>query len=176
MAKKNKRKGSFRRAKTPEARERQNRAISRNYAEKDAKRKKTQKNVGEVNNQSAQIKQVPSKKSNIKEPGDVDVLIKTHKDNKGGHYHVILENIDDKHVSVGLTTDPKKGKNSTNYKLEKSPFLDGQVSYLRRQGTVDDYSAYTGALTGIMTSKDYGQAKIYGERAKQKYLDRKNKR
>ena len=53
MAKKKKRKGDFRRAKTPEGRVRQNRAISRYYAEKeDAKRKKTKKNVDEVNNQA----------------------------------------------------------------------------------------------------------------------------
>ena len=73
MAKKKKRKGDFRRAKTPEGRVRQNRAISRYYAEKeDAKRKKTKKNVGEVNNQSnessyyrpVQVKPIPARAVN----------------------------------------------------------------------------------------------------------------
>lgn len=73
MAKKKKRKGSFRRAKTPEGRVRQNKAISRYYAEKeDAKRKKTKKNVSKVNNQanesnsyrSVQVKPIPARAVN----------------------------------------------------------------------------------------------------------------
>ena len=49
----------------------------------------------------------------------IQVIIKTHNDTKGGHPHIIVDNVDNKHVSVGLSTKPKKGKNSPNYKLEK---------------------------------------------------------
>lgn len=51
---------------------------------------------------------------------DVQVKIKTHTDNKGGHPHVILGDIEDKHISVGLTHDKYKGKNHKNYPLEKT--------------------------------------------------------
>lgn len=70
MAKKKNRKGNFRRAKTPEGRARQNRAISRYYAEKDdVNKKKTKKNVGEVNDQAnesssyrpVQVKPIPAR-------------------------------------------------------------------------------------------------------------------
>lgn len=106
----------------------------------------------------------------------ISVHIKTHKDNKGGHPHVIVDNVDDKHVSVGLTTKKKKGKNATNYKLSVNPLGGKQQSYMRRQGTVDDASNYHSPRQGTMTPKDYDQAKIYGNRAKQKYLDEKNKK
>lgn len=67
----------------------------------------------------------------------VEVTIKKHKDKNGGHYHIIVDNIDDKHVSVGLTTKTKKGKSGgNNYAMEKSPFNDGKKSLMRRQGTV----------------------------------------
>lgn len=105
--------------------------------------------------------------------GLIPVHIKTHKDQKGGHPHVILEDIDNKHVSVGFSTKPTKGKGSKNYRLEKSPLDDGKQSYMRRQGTVDSKTRYKGNRTGSMTSKDYEQAKTYGERAKQKYLKQK---
>lgn len=107
---------------------------------------------------------------------DISVTIKTHKDKKGGHPHVIVDNVDDKHVSVGLSTHAKKGKNSPNYKLEKSPLNDGKQSYMRRQGTVAPVNEYGQPQKGTMTTKDYEQAKVYGERAKQKYIARKGKK
>ena len=103
----------------------------------------------------------------------IQVIIKTHNDTKGGHPHIIVDNVDNKHVSVGLSTKPKKGKNSPNYKLEKSPLNDGKQSFMRRQGTVAPKGEYSGKRNGSLTPKDYAQAKIYGEKAKQKYLDRK---
>ena len=105
--------------------------------------------------------------------GLVPVTIKTHRDKKGGHPHVIVENIDDKHVSVGLSTHPTKGKGSKNYRLEKSPLNDGKKSYMRRQGTVAPKKEYLGKKDGTMTLNDFAQAVIYAERAKQKYLDGK---
>lgn len=102
--------------------------------------------------------------------GYIPVKIKKHKDKKGGHYHVIVDDIDKNHVSVGLTSKAKKGKNSPNYKLEKSPLDDGKTSYMRRQGTVAPYKEYEKPRNGTMTAKDYMQAKVYGERAKERYL------
>ena len=103
----------------------------------------------------------------------IPVDIKTHKDKNGGHYHVIVDNIDEKHVSVGLSTKKKKGKNHPNYPLEKSPLDDGKNSYMRRQGNVESVDSYYSPRKGTMTPKDYNQAKVYGERAKQKYLNGK---
>lgn len=103
----------------------------------------------------------------------VRVTTKIHNDAKGGHPHIIVDNIDSKHVSVGLTTKATKGKGSTNYHLEKSPFDDGKKSYVRRQGIVDDVKKYNNPKLGTLTQKDYEQVKIYGERAKEKYLDKK---
>lgn len=103
----------------------------------------------------------------------IQVIIKTHNDTKGGHPHIIVDNVDNKHVSVGLSTKPTKGKGSKNYRLEKSPLNDGKQSFMRRQGTVAPKGEYSGKRNGSLTPKDYAQAKIYGERAKQKYLNKK---
>lgn len=104
----------------------------------------------------------------------VNVNIKTHKDKNGGHPHVIVDNVDKNHVSVGLSTKKKKGKKGgTNYTLDKSPLDDGKTSYMRRQGTVASKGEYEKPRKGTMTPKDYEQAKVYGERAKQKYLSEK---
>lgn len=107
---------------------------------------------------------------------DVTVKIKTHTDKKGGHPHVILGNIEDKHVSVGLTKSPKKGKNNPNYKLKKSPLDDGKISYMHRQGTVDTKKKYINPKKGTIAPDDYAQAKKYGETAKKKYIEKKNKK
>ena len=104
------------------------------------------------------------------------MLLKRHRDKQGNHHHVILEDIEDSHVSVGTTTKVKKGKNSTNYGCESDIVGTGKRSYLRRQGTVDKKENYYDAKTGLMTEKDFNQAKIYGERAKEKYLAEKNKK
>lgn len=104
---------------------------------------------------------------------NIKVTIKTHHDKNGGHPHIILDNIADKHVSVGLSTHAKKGKNSPNYAMERSPFNDGKTSFMRRQGTVAPKVEYSNKREGSLTPKDYKQAKLYGERAKQKYLNKK---
>lgn len=60
--------------------------------------------------------------------------------------------------------------------MEKSPFNGEKKSFMRRQGIVADKNEYSGARKGSLTSKDYNQAKIYGERAKAKYIkDHKKK-
>lgn len=122
----------------------------------------------------------PTKKSGAgkqtKKSNDIQVQIKRHDDKNGGHNHVIVGNVDDRHVSVGLTTKAKKGKNAPNYKLEKSPLQDGKQSFMRRQGSVYPKKEYYDARLGTMTKKDYAKAKEYGERAKQKYIAEKDKK
>jgi len=128
---------------------------------------KTSKNIR--NNKQPSYPKDKAAKNN-----DIIVAIKTHNDKKGGHPHIIIEDIDDNHISVGLSTQPKKGKNGgLNYKMGKNPLNNGKQSYMRRQGTVAPKSEYTGKRNGSLTPKDYKQAKIYGERAKQKYLNKK---
>ena len=106
----------------------------------------------------------------------ISVLLKRHRDSRGNHKHVILEDIDDSHVSVGTTTKPKKGKNSPNYKCENDIIGNGKQSYLRRQGIVDLKENYSDPSQGRMSEKDYAQAKVYGQRAKEKYLAEKKKK
>lgn len=106
----------------------------------------------------------------------IPVYIKNHKDKKGGHPHVIMEDIDNKHVSVGLTHDKKKGKNGTNYALEHNPLGGDRQSYMHRQGIVAPQKDYVKPRMGQMTPKDYARAKEYGARAKQKYIDKKDKK
>ena len=103
----------------------------------------------------------------------VPVRIKKHGDKNGGHHHVILEDFEDKHVSVGLTTRKTKGKNSThtNYECEFDPLGKGNRSYMRRQGMVAPIKEYDKQEhKGKMSPKDYAKAKEYGNKAKQKYL------
>lgn len=106
----------------------------------------------------------------------VSVTVKQHYDSKGNHPHVIVDNIDDCHVSVGLTHDKKKGKNSPNYALERDPLGGTEQSYMHRQGTVAPVNTYYGQRSGCMTPKDYSKAKEYGAKAKQKYSVKKDKK
>ena len=108
----------------------------------------------------------------------VQVLLKKHRDKNHGHYHAIMDAVDDKYVSVGTTSKPTKGakSKSPNYKCEQDILGNGQTTYLRRQATVDKKSNYFDGRSGKMSSKDYERARIYAERAKQKYLSRKKKK
>ena len=47
---------------------------------------------------------------------------------------------------------------------------------MRRQGTVAPKKEYSGERKGKMTPRDYGKAKEYGDKAKQKYIDRKKRK
>lgn len=68
-------------------------------------------------------------------------------------------------------------QSGTNYTMEKSPLDDGRHSYMRRQGTVASMVKYEKPRKGTMTTKDYEQEKVFGDRTKQKYLhDKKNKK
>lgn len=117
---------------------------------------------------------VQSMKPEISEKdGLVTVTLKFKVDKNGGHNHVIVDNIDDNHVSVGLTTQKKKGKNSTNFKLEHSPLPNDKTSYARRQATVAPKKSYTTPRAGKVTTKDLTRLKQYGEKAKKKYIAQK---
>ena len=113
-----------------------------------------------------------------KEPVWVPVRIKKHVDQNGGHHHVILEDLEDNHVSVGLSTRSKKGRNSnsTNYKLDRDPLGGNKDSYMRRQGTVDKKDRYYRERGGSMSPKDFAKAREYGEKAKKKYFQTKEKK
>ena len=111
--------------------------------------------------------------NNAKPIATIPVLIKNHRDLNGGHPHVIVDNIEDKHVSVGLTTKKFKGKNHPNITLEVDPLSMGE-GYMRRQGTVDDVSNYTRERQGLMTENDHNKALSIGAKAKEKYLRTKN--
>lgn len=109
--------------------------------------------------------------------GDViTVTIKFKNDQNGGHPHVIVDDLGKNHVSVGLSTHAKKGRNSPNYKLTINPLGGVEKSYMRRQGTVAPKVTYKSPQEGVMTSEDYEKAKIYGEKAKQKHLQKKHKK
>lgn len=117
------------------------------------------------------------KRKIIKEENEnVKVLIKDHRDRKGGHPHIILEDIEDKHVSVGLSKSDSKGKGSTNYKMQRNYTGKEEDSYMRRQGTVDYKKNYYGPRKGVIHKDDLERAKIYGGRAKEKYLNKGKKK
>lgn len=93
------------------------------------------------------------------------------------HPHVIVDEIDDKYVSVGLTSHPNKHKDKKhggkNYKLSINPLGKEKISYMRRQGRVAKKNDYTNFKKGKMTKDDYSKAKLYGKIAKDKYLRKK---
>ncbi len=104
----------------------------------------------------------------------VHIKIKKHKDKKNGHYHGILEDIDDKHLSIGFTRDRFKGKNHPNYALKYDPMQTGQKVYMKRQATIDKVENYRPKIySGVIHSKDYEKAKEYGQRAKENYYKKK---
>lgn len=123
----------------------------------------------------------PKRKIAPKKQATVPVVVKKHRDKNGNHNHVILDSIGKMNVSVGLTKQPKKGKNgSNNYPLKKDTLDVGQKgykpkekTYMRRQGTVDDQKNYFHPQKGSMVEEDYQKAVKYGNHAKEKYLQNK---
>ena len=135
--------------------------------------KQTSKQESKQSDKDKSAEQVEEQK-NIE---GISVLIKDHHDSNAGHPHVIVEDFEgDKHVSVGLTTQKLKGKNATNYKLEKDPLGEVEESYMRRQGTVDLQKNYSNSRKGKLTKKDYERALLYGQRAKEKYLKKRQEK
>ena len=157
---------------------RQNKAES-NARKKKAEEKEMRKNgvpISKRKTPPTKKTKPPTRKKKYEKPLIlVPVTIKDHNDSKGGHPHIILEDIENKHVSVGLTTDNKKGNNSTNRKCQVDPLGRGETSYMRRQATVAPKREYkkNSERIGKMEITDYDQAIIYGEKAKQKYTQKK---
>lgn len=104
----------------------------------------------------------------------VDILIKNHKDSKGGHPHGIMDEVDGNYVSVGFTHDKFKGKNHKNYALNLNPLGGNDKAYMHRQGTVDKKQNYHLSRKGKMAKEDYEKAKFYAEKAKNKYKGKKD--
>lgn len=119
-----------------------------------------------------------TKKTKKKPPVLIGVLLKWRGDDNGGHNHVIMDTFEDYHVSVGTTTKKTKGANSKskNYSCKNDILGNGQRSYLRRQATVAKINTYGKSSSGRMTSEDYAQAKVYAQRAKEKFSNNKEKK
>lgn len=139
--------------------------------------KKNRQNRNQNKEKAAHAKRTAPKKTTVNEKLTT-VTIKFKDDSNGGHNHIIVDDIGENHVSVGLTTKQKKGKNSTNKELTISPIPieKGKKSYMRRQGTVAPKKTYRNPHTGKMLEQEYEIAKKYGARAKQKYLAKKHKK
>lgn len=143
---------------------------------KRASARPTKKTSGKSKAKKKSTKSTKGGKSKPPKTGEyvvVPVNIKDHYDKKGGHPHVIIEDIENKHVSVGLTSDLKKGKNATNYTCHVNPLGGTDTSYMHRQGTVDLKTNYKNLREGNMEENDFKRAQVYGQRAKEKYLNKK---
>lgn len=150
-----------------------NKASSKQESKQETKQTTKQEAKQEKQSDKDKTEQVEEQK-NIE---GISVLIKDHHDSNAGHPHVIVEDFEgDKHVSVGLTTQKLKGKNATNYKLEKDPLGEVEESYMRRQGTVDLQKNYSNSRKGKLTKKDYERALLYGQRAKEKYIKKRQEK
>lgn len=44
---------------------------------------------------------------------------------------------------------------------------------MRRQATIDDKENYSNKRSGVMAEEDYNAAQTYAERAKKKYIEKK---
>ena len=106
----------------------------------------------------------------------ISVTIKFKNDKNGGHPHIIVDNLAENHVSIGLSTHAKKGKNSPNYKLTVNPLGGSKQAYMRRQGTVAPKGSYHDPKKGVMTPNDYDKAKTYGDKAKHKHIEKTHKK
>ena len=105
----------------------------------------------------------------------VTVNLKFHPDSNGGHHHIIVENLGDKHVSVGVTRDNKYDKKHNNVPLDHSPLSNGQKSYALRKGTVDEKKNYNSPKQGEITTEDAAKVKKIADKAKAKELKKNNK-
>ncbi|MCM1289627.1 MAG: hypothetical protein NC132_03130 [Corallococcus sp.] len=107
-----------------------------------------------------------------KEVKTVSITIKSLPDSQGGHIHFILDNLEDNHVTVGITHDKYKGKNHPNIPLEVNPTGGTEQSYMKRQGTVAEKKRYTDEQKGKISKSDLSKAVHIGEKAKQKHLNK----
>ena len=66
---------------------------------------------------------------------------KGSKSNIHGHYHVIVESVDDDYISVGLTSN--KPGDKKNQKLHKVYESNGKIARLKSSGTIDKKNRYS---------------------------------
>lgn len=105
---------------------------------------------------------------------NVKVKIKRLSDKNDGHKHIIGDSIDDKYVSIGLTTQTTPGKSKHKNKALQARVLNlNKTSYLRREGRVEKKSKYTNNYIGYVTPDDKIEIDARISKAKQKYLDKK---
>ncbi len=108
---------------------------------------------------------------------NIKVKIKWLNDKQGGHHHIIGDSIDDKHVSVGLTSKSRPGKSRhKNIELESRILDKKTTSFIRREAKVLHKDLYTGNYVGYVTTKDKEQIDNRIAIAKKKYKDKKNKK
>ena len=107
---------------------------------------------------------------------NIKVKMKWHKDKQGGHHHIIGDSIDDKYVSVGLTSKSRPGKSKHKNTQLEARILDKETtSYLRREAQVIRKDLYTGNYVGYVTCNDKKQIDNQIEKAKEKYKNNKKK-
>lgn len=70
-----------------------------------------------------------------------------HKYLRSGHYHVVVNEYDDKYVSVGLTSD--NPDNKRNQQLHKVYESNGKIARMKRSATVDSKSFYKKKKAGF---------------------------
>lgn len=125
-------------------------------------------------------KQTTANKSSISKStttnGLITVDLKFHPDSNGGHHHIIVEDLGDNHVSVGLTTSPKYDSKHKNIKLEHSPISNHKQSYASRKGTVDKKKNYNSPKQGQITQTDKTKVKQIADKAKAKVIKKGDKK
>ena len=107
--------------------------------------------------------------------GLITVDLKFHPDSNGGHHHIIVEDLGDNHVSVGLTTNPKYDTKHKNVPLEHSPLSNQKQSYASRKGTVDKKNNYNSPKQGQITKTDKTKVTQIADKAKAKAIKKANK-
>lgn len=105
-----------------------------------------------------------------------EVFIKYYRDTNDSHPNVIGGSVDNKYISVGLTTEKFKGKSNntgTNKQIDINPLDDNVKGYLRRSCTIDDKNKFTGNYIGILSNDDANWVKGMSNKAKEKYKNKK---
>ena len=98
------------------------------------------------------------------------------RDKNDRHPHLIMDEVDDKYISMGLSTEPRKGKNKKagkNKPLQINPLGGNDKSYMRRKATIENKKRYEKIQQGKIHTADYDVAKYYSDIAKDAYNKKK---
>ena len=85
-----------------------------------------------------------------------------------GHYHIIVDSLDDNYISVGLTSD--KPNNPNNQNLHKVYESNKKIARLKSSGTFDNKKHYSKDLANFNVDVETE------ERAKRIGINLKNKK